>query len=256
MSLRASRAACIASLVGVAVHEVPLEDAELRAFLAGRALGLVPVADPASFEWPGPWIAQRGGEAVLMFGVPSGVIYDPAGTGEEPIEAGWLLAPHDVGLWSPTAGEAEPGEGVVEELLIAAAAEAPVEPVGEARALPGLGLEGDRYAAPPGGTFGHARPGGALTLVEREVLDELGLDGATARRNVVTRGVRLNALVGRTFAVGDVECVGRRLCEPCAHLDRLAGGGILEPLVHRGGLRADVVGEGVIRVGDPVRPRG
>ena len=82
-------------------------------------------------------------------------------------------------------------------------------------------------------------------------LEALGFTPGDARRNVVTRGIDLNALVGRRFQVGDVECVGRRLCEPCAHLERLSPG-ILRPLVHRGGLRADLLGDGAIRVGDAV----
>jgi MOSC domain-containing protein YiiM len=69
---------------------------------------------------------------------------------------------------------------------------------------------------------------------------------------VVVRGVDLNALVGREFRLGDVSCMGRRLAEPCAHLDRLNDGGVLRPLVHRGGLRADILTEGTIRVGDAV----
>ena len=70
---------------------------------------------------------------------------------------------------------------------------------------------------------------------------------------MVTRGIDLNALVGRRFRVGDVECLGRRLCEPCAHLQRLSPG-TLRGLVHRGGLRADLLGGGTIRVGDAVSP--
>ena len=84
------------------------------------------------------------------------------------------------------------------------------------------------------------------------MLDELGLSSEEARRNVVTRGIDLNALVGERFTIGEVDCVGRRLCEPCAHLERLRGAGILRSLVHRGGLRADVVGAGTVRVGDLV----
>ena len=72
------------------------------------------------------------------------------------------------------------------------------------------------------GTFSNPYSRGHdLTLIEAEVVDELGLPPAEARRNVVTRGIDLNALVGRRFRVGEVECVGRRLCEPCAHLQRL-----------------------------------
>jgi len=124
-----------------------------------------------------------------------------------------------------------------------------------ARALPGRGLDGDRYAA-GAGTFASGRPGSALTLVDAGVLDELGeLRGAAVdhRRNVVVRGMPLNALVGRTFTIGSVTCRGRRLCEPCAHLDRLNDGGVLGALVHRGGLRADILTEGTLHVGDAVR---
>jgi MOSC domain-containing protein YiiM len=71
---------------------------------------------------------------------------------------------------------------------------------------------------------------------------------------VVVRGTDLNALVGREFTLGAVRCRGRRLCEPCAHLDRLNDGGVLRPMVHRGGLRADILEGGEIRVGDPLTP--
>lgn len=103
----------------------------------------------------------------------------------------------------------------------------------------GLGLQGDRYAA-GAGTFASGRPGSALTLVDAAVLDTFGRD-IDHRRNVVVRGTDLNALIGHEFMLGEALCRGRRLCEPCAYLDRLNGGGILRPLVHRGGLRTDIV---------------
>ena len=103
------------------------------------------------------------------------------------------------------------------------------------------------------GTFSNPYSRGHdLTLIEAEVVDDLGLAPEVPRRNVVTRGIDLNALVGRRFRVGEVECEGQRLCEPCAHLQRLTDPGLLRPLVHRGGLRADIVSGGVIRVGDVV----
>ena len=89
------------------------------------------------------------------------------------------------------------------------------------------------------------------------MLDELTAERRAPvdhRRNVVVRGADLNALVGRRFRVGDVLCEGRRLCEPCAHLDALNGGGVLRPLVHRGGLRADILSEGAVRTGDRLQP--
>lgn len=257
--MRGSLARCLAALTGNAVHEVPLpgdgEDAAdaVRPWLAGRALGLVPVRDPAAFAWAGPWIARHdGGACTVRFGVPSGPVHDPDGAGDAPIADGWVLAPLDVALWRTDAA-GDPGTGTVEAVLVAPDAEAPVVAVPAARAVAGRGLDGDRYERGTG-TFGSGRPGSALTLVAAEVLEELGIDGTTARRNVVTRGIDVNALVGRRFTVGEVVCQGRRLCEPCAHLDRLAGGGILRPLVHRGGLRADVLEGGAIAVGDAVAP--
>ncbi len=256
---RSSIAACIASVVGAPAAEVPLDEDDLRAWLAERALGLVPIADAAAFAWPGPWIARRparaGGEprAVVMFGVPSGPIWDPAGTTEEVLD-GMLVAPLDLATWPPVfAGEIS--DGTVEALVIAPSATGPVVRVDAALARAGRGLEGDRYAA-GAGTFASGRPGSALTLIDAAVLEELAaLRGAPIdhRRNVVVRGTPLNALVGRTFSIGAVACRGRRLCEPCAHLDRLNDGGVLRPLVHRGGLRADILGDGTLHVGDPVR---
>ena len=253
---RSTLAACVAQVAGVAASDVPLDEGEQRAWLAERGLGLVPVADAAAFSWAGPWLARRpardgsGPRAVVMFGVPSGAIWDPAETTDE-ILGGFVVAPLDPAVWPPSPA-VDAGVGIVEALVLAPAAEAPVVAVDEAVALPGRGLEGDRYAA-GAGTFGSGRPGSALTLVDAAVLDALGRD-LDHRRNVVVRGTDLNALVGREFTLGEVRCRGRRLCEPCAHLDRLNGGGILRPLVHRGGLRADIVVEGTIRVGDRLTP--
>jgi len=69
---------------------------------------------------------------------------------------------------------------------------------------------------------------------------------------VLTRGIDLNALVGYRFTVGDVLCEGVELCEPCNHLQSLTQQGVLRGLVHRGGLRADVLDGGVITPGDAV----
>jgi MOSC domain-containing protein YiiM len=91
-----------------------------------------------------------------------------------------------------------------------------------------------------------------------EVVDELTAAGVTVdfaatRRNVLTRGIDVNALVGRSFHIGEVLCEGRRLCEPCVHLDRLSGPGLLRPLIHKGGLRVDVLTDGEIRLGASIR---
>ena len=130
--------------------------------------------------------------------------------------------------------------------------------IGRAVAIPGRGLEGDRYAAGAGTFTDASARGHDITLIAAEVLDALTLPSgeriayAEARRNVVTRGIDLDALIGRRFRIGEVECVGQRPCEPCAHLERLTAPGALRALVHRGGLRADVVADGTIEVGAAV----
>ena len=123
-----------------------------------------------------------------------------------------------------------------------------IAPVGSVSALAGKGLEGDRKLFGDG-----AAPGEALTLIEAEVLEDVGLTGAQSRRQVVVRGVRLNDLVGRRFRVGEVECYGVELCEPCLHLQELTRPGIIKELVHRAGINADILNDGRISVGDPVR---
>ena len=230
-----------------------------RQWLAERNLGLVPIADAAAFEWPGQWLARvrasDGEHAVVMFGSPSGPWLDPGGVygNGSTIEAGWMLAPLDLHVSTDTPWSPATGEGSVAAILLAPEAEAPLAPVDEVAAIAGRGLEGDRYEAGQG-TFSGPGRGYQLTLVEAQVLDEIELSWPEARRNVVTRGIELNGLVGRRFRVGSAECVGRRLCEPCAHLEKLARPGLLRPLVHRGGLRADIVADGRIRVGDRVTP--
>ena len=114
------------------------------------------------------------------------------------------------------------------------------------RAIAGEGLEGDRHSGRG------RRPGGAITLIEAEVLEDVGLSGPQSRRQVVTRGVRLNDLVGKRFTVGEVECLGVELCEPCLHLESLTRPGIIDELVHRGGLNADILSSGTISIGDAV----
>jgi MOSC domain-containing protein YiiM len=123
----------------------------------------------------------------------------------------------------------------------------PLSSVGAVAAVAGKGLLGDRQYHADG-----AQPGNALTLVEAEVLEEVRLTGAQARRQVVVRGVRLNDLIGRRFKVGAVECVGVRLCEPCLHLQQMTRPGIIKDMIHRGGLNADILTDGKIFVGDPV----
>ncbi|MBI4540203.1 MAG: MOSC domain-containing protein [Gemmatimonadetes bacterium] len=142
---------------------------------------------------------------------------------------------------------------------ITPAAGAAIRSVAEARAVPGKGLEGDRYATGTGFYSGNPRGHDEITLIEVETIEALARDHAItigpgdARRNLVTRGVALNHLVGREFRVGEVRLRGLRLCEPCGHLESLTQPGVKSALVHRGGLRAQLLTEGTIRAGDPVQ---
>jgi hypothetical protein len=141
-------------------------------------------------------------------------------------------------------------DGRVEEILVSPAAGQLPWSVERARAIAGVGLEGDRYFAGTGTWSDYpVQTGIDLTLIEAEVLDAVGLTGAEARRNVVTRGIRLNDLVGGRFHIGEIECYGDRLCEPCSHLAYLTGVNV-EALVHGGGLRADILSDGEIVIGD------
>jgi MOSC domain-containing protein YiiM len=263
-------AACLAAALGIDSSTLPAPEGDPQVFwrqwLAGRNLGLVPVDDPESFSWPGFWIAacesgEGGRDALLMFGVPSGVVLNPAGiVGDDrsPLAEAVLVAPFQLGLDPSTPYGTPTGEGAVAGVLVAPEAQAALARVDAAEAVPGAGLVGDRYAR-RAGTFSGDGRGYELTLIEAEALEALGAEGVEitweqARRNVVTRGIRLNALVGHRFRIGSVECVGRRLAEPCAHLQRLAPAGILRGLVHRGGLRADILTGGEIRAGDLIVP--
>jgi MOSC domain-containing protein YiiM len=148
--------------------------------------------------------------------------------------------------------------GAVVSLHLASVGGAPMQTIDEARAVAGRGFEGDRYFAGLGTYSNEPGSGRHVTLIELEALEGLKRDygvevaPAQARRNIATRGVALNHLVGREFSVGAVVLRGMRLCEPCAHLERLSARGVLRGLIHRGGLRAEIVAGGTIRIGDAI----
>ncbi len=123
----------------------------------------------------------------------------------------------------------------------------PLQSVASAQALAGKGLIGDRHFDANG-----ADSGRALTLVEEEVVSDARLPEGATRRQLTVRGVPLNDLVGKHFRVGDVECYGVKLCEPCGHLQSMTRPGIVEELAHRAGINADILSDGTIAVGDPV----
>src|SRR5215468_10666662 len=149
--------------------------------------------------------------------------------------------------------------GTVESIHIASAAKGPMQSVPEVEAIPGVGLDGDRYALKLG-TFYKPEPDYELTLIEAEAIEALRRDydvelaPGESRRNIVTRGVSLNHLVGKEFRIGTVLVRGIRLCEPCEHLQKVTGKELIKGLRHRGGLRAQILTEGIIHVADAISP--
>lgn len=258
-----SFASCLASILELDVEQLPAgPEPDWRRWLGGLGLGLVGVPDAPAFQWAGPWIgwAQPAGggapEAVVMFGVPVGVLWDPAGITEADgwrLVDGAVVAALDIALARPVLPTAPTAVGRVEAIHVAPAAGAPAEAVERVRALAGHGLEGDRHVV-GAGTFPSGVPGSALTLIEAEVCESFDppLTGSEHRRNVVTRGIELNALIGHEFSIGELRCRATRLCEPCTMVQRYAGRPVLRPLVHRAGIRADILADGELRAGDRV----
>jgi MOSC domain-containing protein YiiM len=250
----------------------PLGDrlvALMNDWLATRNWRFAYVRDPQTFAWPGSWIALAADERsptswrpVLMFGDPSGPLRDPLGDGQElEILHGLLPAPLDrrgQATDFSVAQDPKTQVGQVVALMTAPHAAAEALPHTAITARPG-GIDGDRYQDGTG-TFSTnpRRVGQDITLIEAEALEELEVRGISiapeeARRNVVTRGIDLDALIGRHFRVGEALCLGQRRAEPCAHLQRLTTAGTLHGLVHRGGIRADVLEAGTISLGDDIR---
>jgi MOSC domain-containing protein YiiM len=147
---------------------------------------------------------------------------------------------------------------LVEGIHIARAAGEPMESLESVHARPGIGLEGDRYTSGAGHYSNDHRVSRDLTLIQQEAIDELRLEhgivleAGDTRRNITTRGVDLNRFVGRRFFVGNVLCVGTRLCNPCQYLADLLQKPVVRPMVGHGGLRADLLSEGRIYRGDAI----
>ena len=149
--------------------------------------------------------------------------------------------------------------GTLAQIFITQVKAAPMQARAEIQVRAGAGLQDDRYAR-QAGTFSTPpeKLGRHVTLIEQEAIDavpreyQIPLAPGETRRNLITRGVALNHLVGREFRVGNVTLRGIKLCEPCGHLETLTRPGVMNALKHRGGLRADVLSDGVLRVGDPI----
>ncbi|HVF53134.1 MAG TPA: MOSC domain-containing protein [Actinomycetota bacterium] len=149
--------------------------------------------------------------------------------------------------------------GQVVAIYISGEKTAPMTGVPEVRAVAGKGLEGDRYFGKAATFRSNRKSAKELTLIEQEAVEASGrdygieIDASETRRNIVTSGVALNHLVGREFQVGEVRARGTKLCEPCGLLEKLTGKPVRKTLQHRGGLRAEILTDGTISVGDPIR---
>jgi len=273
----------VASLTGRSPADLPPAGAAgeewlavLRQWLARSNCGLVSIANPGAFSWPGHWIGivdpgDTEGEpvGVLLFGTPSAVVASPGapklvGRAVEELNfrQALILVPFDPFTQAAVDGDRTVGEVI--GIYVSEVKTAPMRSLSVATAIPDKGFEGDRYAVGAGSFTPRSDRlrGYDITLIESEVLDRLTLADGTrlapeeSRRNLVTRGIDLNALVGREFRIGPVRAFGQRLCEPCVHLQRLTRPGVVAGLVHRGGLRADLLSGGEIRVGDRIEAAG
>jgi MOSC domain-containing protein YiiM len=150
------------------------------------------------------------------------------------------------------------GVGTIVSIHIAARGASPMNSVTNARAVVGRGLEGDRYFNKAGTYSNDPGSGRDITLIEIEAIEalrrdyQIELDPSQARRNIVTQGVALNHLVDRDFKIGDLILRGTRLCDPCSHLEKLTRKGVMRGLIHRGGLRTEIIRGGTLRPGDPI----
>ena len=152
----------------------------------------------------------------------------------------------------------EPAVGLVEAIYITAAAAEPLRAVATADAVAGAGLAGDRYQLGVGTYSGKPGPDRHVTLIAAEALDAVAAEGwplapGEHRRNIVVRGLDVDALSGRTITIGAVTLRGIRPCPPCGHLERVTGRpGLRAVMEGRSGLRTEVVTGGTIALGDRV----
>jgi MOSC domain-containing protein YiiM len=142
-------------------------------------------------------------------------------------------------------------------IFLAPAEGAPMASVPRAVAVAGRGLEGDRNYAAPGAPA--PKPDHNVTLIEEEAVEAVvretkkPLSAGDTRRNLLTRGAPLNHLVGREFTIGSVRLKGHRLCEPCASLEERTRPGLQKDLLHRAGLRAEILSGGTLEPGQAIR---
>lgn len=162
----------------------------------------------------------------------------------------------------PSARQRLTWQGTLKAISIASDSAGDVQMLEDVEVIAGQGIKGDRYSAGNGSFSNESGTGRAVTLITQEDLDEIHRENklrvthAQSRRNLLTEGVPLNYLVGKRFKIGEVILEGKRLCEPCNTLAKSSGHGqaLLSAMIHRGGLRCDVIQGGTIATGDSIRP--
>ena len=148
--------------------------------------------------------------------------------------------------------------GKVVGIYIANSRGDPTVNIDEAHVIPGMGIVGDRYFTDHKKNDADSKGGREITLIELETIeaiivnDDIQLTPSQTRRNIITHGIALNDLVGRRFVIGDIQLKGIRLCEPCNYLASRTDPRILKSLLHRGGLRAEIITEGIIYLNDKI----
>jgi MOSC domain-containing protein YiiM len=148
--------------------------------------------------------------------------------------------------------------GTVEHIHIAPEAARPMVALAEAEMIMGQGIAGDRYAGKSGRYSDYPGAGRHVTIIEIEVLEDIAQSLGIAllphesRRNLTTRSIRLNPLVGKKVQIGPVVLDVIRFCDPCVYLQTMLGKPVLKPLVDRAGIRCDVITGGQIKVGDSI----
>jgi MOSC domain-containing protein YiiM len=149
-------------------------------------------------------------------------------------------------------------DGSIIAIFVSPQARRPLVAVDQVRAVPGQGLEGDRYFLGRGSLSRWPGPDREVSFIEQETLEAVrrdsgfDLSGGRSRRNVVTAGLRLLDLKGRTFRIGTAIFRGVGPCTPCRYLEGLTEPGVFNALKGRGGLRAQVMEEGILRVHDAI----
>ena len=153
------------------------------------------------------------------------------------------------------------GTGSVVALYTADHGSAPMTKIQQLKAMAGRGIEGDRYFLGTGTYSKKPEPGRQITLIKSEVLQwlnnefQISVEPEESRRNVLTRDVEINDLIGTEFFAGPVLLKAHRVTQPCRYLEKLLGRpGLYKALWNNGGISCEILSDGIIKEGDLIKP--